>query len=139
MSERLTVFSFLRPSFNFFRILFTGSHRLVYQMFSCVGRWKIGFSMRICHRTTCTENTFRSPAVKVGLLSNVVSVYEHFSRFFNEIVRQVRWSKTVFSKSMWEGRFFFKKLYFTLLNERSIVLQYGISSHSEFQSKIWLI
>ena len=55
------------------------------------------------------------------------------------IFRQVRWSKTVFSKSMWEGRTFFQKIVLTLLNERSIVFQYGISSHSEFQSKIWLI
>ena len=42
-SERLMVFSILRLRFNCFRMLFTGSHRLVYQMFSWVRRCKISF------------------------------------------------------------------------------------------------
>ena len=113
LSERLMVFSFLRLRFGRFRILFTGSHRLVYQMFSCVGKWKISFSMRICERT-CTEKTFRSPAIKVGLFSNAVFGYEHFWEFFKEIFRQFRRSKTVFSKWMWEGRTFFKKEVFDI-------------------------
>ena len=68
--------------------------------------------MRICEKTTCTENTFWSTAVEVGLFSNVVFVYEHFFSFFHEIFPQVRRSKSDFLKWMWEGRNFFSKTCF---------------------------
>ena len=112
MSQRLKVFNFLRLSFNCFRILFTSSHRLLNQMFSWVGRCKIWFLMRICERTTCTERTLSSPAIKVGLFSNVVFVYEHFLRFFNEIFCQVRRTKTVFRSEYGKEELLFQKIVF---------------------------
>ena len=136
MSQKLMVFSFLRLRFVFEYCLRARTDSSI----KCLVELEDGksvFLMRNCERTTCTENTFWFPAIKVGLFSNVVFVYEHFLRLFNDIFRQVPRSRTVFLEWMWEGRTFFQKLYLTLFNERLIV-QYRISSHSKLQSKIWL-
>ena len=61
-----------------------------------------------------------------------------FLRFFNEIFVNFVGVKSSF-RSACRKNFFFKKIVFDIAHERLVIFQYDISSHSELQSKIWLI
>ena len=113
-SETLMVFNIVRLRFNCFRILLTGPHRLVHQIFIELEDAKSSFSMWICKRKTCREKKlFVScdrglPVLKCGLWAwDFDSNSEEKTRLFRSDFRmETPCKKFVFDIARWTFKYF---------------------------------